>query len=379
LGHLRLGIKKISEKTGKEFPSEVDYFILDPKTPDTKWNESLKEQFRSLYGDKPKSIKIMFPPAAPELFFSQWYKRYGKSTLVKCKGDGETATTTQAFADGLEKINEDERGFLVVRCLGPECIYQKRNECGRMASLQVILPDLKGLGVWQINTGSYNSIVNINSAIDYLKGLTGRYAMLPITLMRVPTDIQHEGKRSKHYILQVDTQSISIGDIQKFVATRPIETALIPEADETKDALFYDEGGQAEKKLLEGQVPGPDPLAEPDLPKKAENKPATPFSENNKSKPDKPQKIESGQNFKGKVGLFEDLGQEESEFDKKSRALAADYTNIIVKCGSFESINRISKEIRDQREDFTERELEQLRHIVKTRKEILKEQGAKND
>jgi len=227
-----------------EYPVEVDYFILDPKTPDPVWNERLKKEFADLYGSKPKAIKIMFPPVSPELFFAQWFKRYGKSTLVKCKGDNEIATTTEEFAEGLEKVGEDDRGFIQVKCLGPECSYQKNNQCSRMASLQVILPELKGMGIWQINTGSFNSIVNINSALDWLKGLCGRYAMLPVTLMRVETDIPYEGKRSKHYILQVDQQTFSIGDIQQFAAVNTVERALIPAPDESKDTLFYDKNGK---------------------------------------------------------------------------------------------------------------------------------------
>ncbi len=259
LGHLRLGSKKLS-KNKKLYPAEVDYFVMDPKTPDPKWNEQLKDQFHSLYGLQPKAIKIMFPPVPEELFFAQWYKRYGSSTLVKCKGDGEVATTSPDFSKGLEKIGEDERGFIQVKCLGPECPHQKKNECGRMASLQVILPDIKGMGVWQINTGSYNSIVNMNSAIEWLKGLCGRFAMIPVTLMRVPQDIQYEGKKSKHYILQVDQQHFSIGDIQK-LALVPIVRSMITGPDESKDTMFYDAAGQKpaqiEHKPAEAEVVDP--------------------------------------------------------------------------------------------------------------------------
>ncbi len=171
LGKIRLGIKKVSQK-GAEYPSEVDYFILDPETPDQKRNDGLVKQFKELYGDKPKRIKIMFPPASTEIFFAQFYKRYGVGALLKCKGDGEVAETTEEFSAGLEKIGETERGFIQVVCKGPECPYQKggneycdKPQCGTMAALQVILPELSGIGVWQITTGSYNSIVNINSAI----------------------------------------------------------------------------------------------------------------------------------------------------------------------------------------------------------------------
>ncbi len=196
----------------------------------------------------------MFPPASPELFFAQWYKRYGSGALLKCKGDGEIAETTEEFAKGLEKIGETDRGFIQVVCKGPDCVYQtgknefcEKPQCAAMAALQVILPELSGIGVWQISTGSYNSIVNINSALEWLKGLCGRYAMIPLWLMRVPQDIQYEGKKSKHYILQID-QNISIGEIQKFVSLTPVERALIPAPDEKKDELFYGKNG--EKPLL---------------------------------------------------------------------------------------------------------------------------------
>jgi len=247
LGHIRLGIKKIHPKSKKEYPVEVDYFILDPQTPDARRNKELKEQFKEAYGEKPAHIKIMFPPTVPEIFFAQWYKRYGSGTLLKCKGDGETAICSlPEFAEGLEVIGKDEMGLTKVKCLGPECPYQKDRSCHRLASLQVLLPDISGVGVWQINTSSWNSIVNINSALDWLNGLCGRFAMIPMTLMRVPTDIPYEGKRSKHYVLQID-RNVKLAEIQKAALIAPEKIAL-PEPDESKDALFYDQNGIQEKK-----------------------------------------------------------------------------------------------------------------------------------
>ncbi len=67
--------------------------------------------------------------------------------------------------------------------------------------------------------------------------------MVPIWLMRVPQDIAYEGKKSKHYILQID-QNISIGEIQKFVSLSPVEKALIPPPDDRKDPLFNGETGE---------------------------------------------------------------------------------------------------------------------------------------
>ena len=252
LGHIRLGIKKVSEKSGKEYPAEVDYFILDPETGDQRRNEELKMQFKELYGEKPTAIKIMFPPVDPEIFFAQWFKRYGSGTLLKCKGDGETAVCAlPEFAEGLEAIGKDEMGLTKIKCLGPECIYQKDNSCNRLGALQILLPDLSGIGVWQINTGSWNSIVNLNSAFDWLKGLCGRFAMIPITLRRIPTDIAYQGKKSKHYIMQVDLDNVNIAQLQQTALIAPEKAAIgmLPAPDENKDPLLCPEtNGQKEEK-----------------------------------------------------------------------------------------------------------------------------------
>jgi len=275
LGHLRLGIKK---KTAQdvEYPAEIDYFILDPQTPDAKRNEDLKSQFKKLYGVEPKSIKIMFPPAKPELFFAQWYKRYGKSTLKKCIGDGETATcATEEFAQGLEVIGKNDFGQPVVKCAGLHCVHQTKAkaDCRRLASLQVLLPDLTGIGVWQINTSSSNSIRNINSAIEWLQGICGRFYMLPLTLMRVKTDIEYEGKRSVHYCLQIDQKDVKLEKLQ-LMAQTPGDKILLPPPDQAKDQLFYAdaEDAKTEDKVEPETQPGPAKAKEPAKEPAAEKK-----------------------------------------------------------------------------------------------------------
>ena len=209
----------------------MEYFILDPNTGNPIRDKQLSDQFKTLYGDRPTAIKIMYPPADKDIFFQQWYKRYGSSTLLKCKGDGEEATCAlPEFAQGLKILGQDPMNLTRVECLGQDCIYQKSRECSRVGSLQVLLPDLDAIGVWQIDTGSYNSIVNINSSFEWLAGLCGRYQMIPISLVRVPTDISHtgpDGKQSKgkHYVLQIDMQA-SLAKLQRAALVAPERTAI---------------------------------------------------------------------------------------------------------------------------------------------------------
>lgn len=256
LGFIRLGIKKMSQG-GKEYPSEVDYFILDPKTGNPSWDAELKAQFAKLYGEKPTCIKICFPPAPREMVFPQWRKAYTQGALLVCKGDGvEAAASTEEWAKRLPALDppRDERGMFRVQCAGEECPYAAERKCRITATLQVMLPEVRGTGCWQINTSSFHNIVTLNSAFDWLEGLCGRSAMIPVNLMRVPEAIAFEGKRTTHYLLKVDQQSVSLMDLQK-AALIPVTRFALPPPDETRDELLDPPGGHEPKALPAPVVP----------------------------------------------------------------------------------------------------------------------------
>ena len=257
LGKIRLGVKKKTAK-GVEYPSEVDYFILDPQTPSELENQKIKDEFKQLYGDQPKSISIMFPVADPDVYFPQFYKRYGSATSLKCKGDGITAVCgTEEFAKGLERIRTDEMGLPVVKCLGKECIYYKAKECSEVGVLQILLPDLPGAGVWQISTGSFHSIVNLNSCIEYIRAVCGRAHMIPLTLERRMQETAHDGKKSKHFILHIN-MDFKLADLQKFALIEPTKMLLeLPEPEAEKEDILLGENLSTEAEILPGES-GPD-------------------------------------------------------------------------------------------------------------------------
>jgi hypothetical protein len=244
LGKIRLGIKKKSEKSGKEYPAEVDYFILDPQTPSPEENEKLKEEFIKLYGEQPKQIKIMFPVANPDVFFPQHYKRYGKSTSLQCKGDGQEAVcATEEFTKDLEVIGKSELGGPIVKCAGRECPYylKKPKACSEVGTLQVLLPEMPGAGVWQISTGSLNSIININSCIDFIRSACGRAHMIPLTLERREQEISHEGKKGKHWILHIN-MSFRLKNLQQLANIDPEKITLeLPSPDADKEDILTQE------------------------------------------------------------------------------------------------------------------------------------------
>jgi hypothetical protein len=261
LGCIRLGVKIPVLKDGKPQmknnqpvvrPKEVDYFILDPATPDDEERGEYLSQFSHLFGYEPKSIEIMLPVNNPEVFFPQFYKRYGSTTDLKCYGDNEIATCMEKeFAKGMEVVdvvNEKTR----VKCYGNKCIHvdKQRPECGIVGSLLVLIPKISMAGVWQITTRSFNSIVNLNSSIA-LASEDGkrRIAMMPAMLHRRPQQTKHNGQKSTHYILH-----LGIDNFQAQAQIEPpVDTLILPDADASTEAVAI-RGEDVNKETGEGSM-----------------------------------------------------------------------------------------------------------------------------
>ncbi|WP_353684349.1 hypothetical protein V4D30_00775 [Thermodesulfovibrio sp. 3907-1M] len=198
LGKIRLGVKAINPKTGNEYPKEVDYFVVPPEVA-------------KVYGEKPKELDIMFPINNIEVIFPQAYKWYGDTKGLKCIGNGQIAYRL-----------DEKTGEMIER----ECpceILSNNGGCMLRGHLLVILPRVNMGGVYQIDVGSYNSIININSALEYIEALIGRFAMVPLKLRRVPKEIPYEGKLRTHYPLQIFFE----GDINLINALREDNKRII--------------------------------------------------------------------------------------------------------------------------------------------------------
>ena len=211
LGKIRLGIKKVSEKTGKEYPSETNYFVCPA-------------EIKKFYGDEPKELNIAFPMNDPEVIFPQCYKWYGSSAGLKCRGDGETAL----------RLNEETKNMEEREC---PCELLDDGKCQQRASLIFMMPGIKIGGVYQIDLSSYHSIVDINSGIDYARALLNdNIAFVPFKLKRVPKETHNEGKKQIHYTLQLELD-ITAKDLSEL---------------QNGKRLFYGQGKQYEIEAPEG-------------------------------------------------------------------------------------------------------------------------------
>ena len=220
-GKIRLGEKRIG-KTGKEHPVALDFFVV----PD---------EVKEVYSDKPRKLDIMIPMEDRESFFPQNYKRYGSSSGLVCKGNGELA------------MEVGEKGMEEIECLGKDCEWYKKGDCKQVGNFQVILPKIKGLGVYQIDTSSYNSIINLNSGIEMIRGMLGRISWIPL-ILEVQMQEAHPlvaGKKIKTTIPVMSiTADLTVYDMLKLKSSLPIQQVAIdnPDVDDRPELLFPNSG-----------------------------------------------------------------------------------------------------------------------------------------
>lgn len=220
-GKIHLGIMKTSSH-GNEYPSATDYFVVSESETTMK---GAAEAFAKAYPGQPRELEFYFPhlslpfEATKEMIFPQYYKQYGAGTGLKCKGDGERATRwdLNPTTGEVKKIE--------CPCAGPEtCQFVKRmsdgaggqkGDCGPMAHLQVLLPKVAYLGVWQIDTGSINSIIQINSDLALINGAAGRISNIPLTLRLVPRQVSPGGKKKTVFTMTISYTGTMM-DLAKF-------------------------------------------------------------------------------------------------------------------------------------------------------------------
>jgi hypothetical protein len=232
IGKIRLGVKVQNQKK-TEYPKAVDYFVVneDPSTPG--W---AVKAFKEVYGDKPRELDVMLPTNERDAFFPQFYRRYGSGSGLLCKGDGETAF----------EVNKDTGEMVEIVCDPTECEWYAKKHCRMVGTLQFLLPRVNGLGVWVVDTSSYHSIVNLNSAIEFIKGLTGgRIALMPLKMNLVPKEVQVDGKKKIIHVLEIAHDQMRLEDVLRD-SRKSAAQLLLPQVDlDTPPDDLYPEAAAA--------------------------------------------------------------------------------------------------------------------------------------
>lgn len=237
LGKIRLGFKVPNKSGNGDHPFGTDYFVL-PK------------ELKSHFPEKPTELPIMIPVEDDEIWCNQYFKRYSSYRGLTCKGDGETCwrmidTVTGAIA------NRDTKEIVWKKdltCEGKLCPDYISEDCKECMNLQFIMPDLPGLGIWQIDTSSVISIKNINSGAALVRSIYKRITFIPLLLSIVPTEtIDRQGKKKTVFVLNLTTRETMRQLMTQ--ANRPITDLLVPPPTEDEPPMDVPaENGEPEKK-----------------------------------------------------------------------------------------------------------------------------------
>ena len=259
LGKIRTGIKV--QSTGRngqlvEYPKAVDYFVCPPIV-------------QAVYGEKPKSLDIVFVSDDMEVIADQWYKAYSRSRGLVCRGNGEFA---DRMIDSTQKQVDRETGEILggpiasgnakqiewvrqIPCPGRKCPYftgeGATKQCGILMNLQFVIDQVPGLGVWQLDTGSINGILNVNSTIDLIKSAIGTIVGVPMQLTIGEQQTTHDGKKQTNFIISLDSKA-TWKELMGYKGQTFAE-ALVPPPDESRDDLLYPDNGFSDDSVIEGE------------------------------------------------------------------------------------------------------------------------------
>lgn len=232
VGKIHLGVKVINKSGNGEHPEATDYFVVPPEV-------------EKIYGPTPKELPVMIPTDDDELWCSQYYRRYSSTRGLVCKGDGvtcrrmiDTKTGDIAHRDTKEIFWKEG-----MACLGQQCPDYIARDCKEVMNLQFILPDVPGLGVWQIDTGSINSIRNINAAAHMIRVAYGKISFIPLLLTLEPIDVVNpdDGKKKTVKVLNFRVRS-TMRELM-VEATKTVARAMLPppsEDEAPRDELAKD-------------------------------------------------------------------------------------------------------------------------------------------
>jgi len=192
LGKIHLGVKRPDGS-----PMAVDYFVCPPEV-------------QKVFGEKPIELPILIPVEDPEQWASQFYRAYSQTRGLVCKGDGEGASCTVDKATGkIAGRDSKEVERREIPCKGRGCPNYQAKRCREIMNLQFLLPDVPGAwGVWQLDTSSINSIININNSARLIQAIFRRVRMIPLLLTLEPQDVisPEDGKKKKVRCLNLRTR-----------------------------------------------------------------------------------------------------------------------------------------------------------------------------
>jgi hypothetical protein len=232
LGKIRLGIKATNAR-GAEYPRSTDFFVV----PDV---------VKSVYGEKPRELDVVFPSDEVAAVAPVAFKMYSSARGKTCWGDGDRAIR-MIDADRIDVRREHTQSewdaALVapdsknitraeIPCPGHECPFVEKKGCRVVMNLMFLLPKVPGIGVFQLDTGSKNSILDVRGGIELVMQLSGgKLAGIPLKLRIEPMEV-----------ISPDDQKKKIVHTLKLISPATLGKVLMAGERNLRELLMADEG-----------------------------------------------------------------------------------------------------------------------------------------
>ncbi len=246
VGKVRAGVKKAGSKDGRafEYPSAVDHFVVNA---DAATSQQSADSFHEVYGPTPRELRITLPGDAPEDVLDSAWRMYGTGGMLKrkCAGPG---------------MECKERGPGGEWIFGPcACaregvdVEDKTRHCQPRWTLNFLLMDVVGVGVWQFDTGSPMAGDGMASMLQLLYTLRGTLLRAECVLRLVPVQVAPKGQAKTVFIARLEAADVTPQQALDLAAGDPIGQLPPSTLDDGPD------------ELLDGAAldPGPPPKSPP--------------------------------------------------------------------------------------------------------------------
>lgn len=248
VGRIRLGAKG-----AKGNPTKLDSFRLTSKSRDaldaaaavyggkvTAWSSPDGDAYELLTDTN--TLDVVIPPGNA---LSQWYEMWsGAGCQRRCDGQTETISGRPCLcpADQTQRTELSARG----------------QACRPTTRLSVILPNVKSVGIWRLESHGYHAAVELAGIAELLQQVSATDKYLPATLRLEQRSARRNGKLSRFAVpvLEVGAtvqEAIAAAAGQPVLEAKPFTTAK-PQAPMLEPS-FEDEAPTAYKEE-------PKPLAE---------------------------------------------------------------------------------------------------------------------
>lgn len=225
VGKIRLGEQVPVMKDGKQRTtrsgeamfraSALDYFRVDPEDEVTAPESAAS--FLEVYGDRPTRLRCQLPGRTISDVWEGAYRLYGTRKLKRIC-DGQTCDVRTATG-----------GWASEPCVCTARMLPKdsNDRCKLGWTLTVLLPEVRGIGVWQITTGSEISVDRISGWLQLMEKVTGGdLAMIEFFLELVPVDVTPDGRTKTVYVLNAQAvgaspEQLTSGQAGRAVAALP--------------------------------------------------------------------------------------------------------------------------------------------------------------